>query len=312
MIKVEAVIVGAGPAGIAAAIQLQRQGVPFVLLEPQRIGGALHNAHQVENYPGFPAGLPGTELAEYFKESLLWHEIKPVRDRVVRIGFEAVTGLFRVHCARNAAFLAEHLILATGTVARQPTNLPGWREAYGKRCFTEVTEMLDLEGQRIVVLGSGSNAFDYALTLAKHNQVAVVLRGGESRARPQLKQRVQANRGIRVGTWMELARVEVLDEQLRLHWRITGSEGRKGSGQPHIDTCDHVVAAIGREATLPEFSITLEKLQDKLFREGRIQRVGDVAHDDLRQTGVAVGEGIRAAMHVGRLVAQRKKPRARG
>ena len=55
----EVVIIGAGPAGITAAIQLKRYGIPFVLMEKNRAGGLLWNANLVENYPGFPAGVSG-------------------------------------------------------------------------------------------------------------------------------------------------------------------------------------------------------------------------------------------------------------
>ena len=51
------IIIGAGPAGSTAAIQLKRYGIPFLLIEKERVGGLLWNANLVENYPGFPAGV---------------------------------------------------------------------------------------------------------------------------------------------------------------------------------------------------------------------------------------------------------------
>ena len=56
------IIIGAGPAGTMAAIQLKRYDIPFVLLEKERVGGLLWNANLVENYPGFPAGVSGPKL----------------------------------------------------------------------------------------------------------------------------------------------------------------------------------------------------------------------------------------------------------
>jgi len=63
-------IIGAGPGGIAAAIQLQRYGLRPMLLEKDRIGGLLVNAHWVENYPGFPQGISGIDLARLFQTQL--------------------------------------------------------------------------------------------------------------------------------------------------------------------------------------------------------------------------------------------------
>ena len=68
-------IIGAGPAGIAAGIQLKRYGIIPVIFEKDKPGGLLRNANLVENYPGFPDGISGLELANLFvmqlnKESL--------------------------------------------------------------------------------------------------------------------------------------------------------------------------------------------------------------------------------------------------
>ena len=63
-------IIGAGPAGLAAAIQLQRYGIDALLLEAEAVGGLLRNANLVENYPGFPQGIPGMELARLFAGQL--------------------------------------------------------------------------------------------------------------------------------------------------------------------------------------------------------------------------------------------------
>ena len=55
----DVIIIGAGPAGVAAAIQLKRSGLKPIVFEKDRIGGLLANANLVENYPGFPDGLSG-------------------------------------------------------------------------------------------------------------------------------------------------------------------------------------------------------------------------------------------------------------
>ena len=61
----EVLIVGAGPAGLAAAMQLRRYGLNPLVFERAKVGGLLWNANLVENYPGFPAGLPGPALTPY-------------------------------------------------------------------------------------------------------------------------------------------------------------------------------------------------------------------------------------------------------
>ncbi len=66
----EVIIIGAGPAGMTAAIQLKRYGIPFVLLEKERVGGLLWNANLVENYPGFPAGVSGPRLVGLIEKQM--------------------------------------------------------------------------------------------------------------------------------------------------------------------------------------------------------------------------------------------------
>ncbi|MGE5123202.1 MAG: FAD-dependent monooxygenase, partial [Acidobacteriaceae bacterium] len=62
----QVIIIGAGPAGLAAAIQLKRYGVQTRLFERKKAGGLLHNANLVENYPGFPQGIAGPALVDLF------------------------------------------------------------------------------------------------------------------------------------------------------------------------------------------------------------------------------------------------------
>ena len=64
------VIIGAGPAGLAAGLQLKRYGEEFILIERDNIGGLLRNANLVENYPGFPGGISGRELVRRFKKQV--------------------------------------------------------------------------------------------------------------------------------------------------------------------------------------------------------------------------------------------------
>ena len=72
-------IIGAGPAGLAAAIQLRRFGVTPLVLEGDEIGGLLRNANLVENYPGFPGGISGLALIRLFE--------RQARDISVRVDF---------------------------------------------------------------------------------------------------------------------------------------------------------------------------------------------------------------------------------
>lgn len=107
-----AAIIGAGPAGIAAAIQCQRQEIPFVIFEKNRIGGLLHNANLVENYPGFPDGISGPDLIDKFQQQLFAVEIEVRKSKVGKIDF--INDSFQFS-AGNDFWQSSYLILATGT-----------------------------------------------------------------------------------------------------------------------------------------------------------------------------------------------------
>ena len=81
-------VVGAGPAGIAAAIQLTRYGIKPVVFEGNVIGGLVHNANRVENYPGFPKGIHGHHLAELFTEQLVEANIEVQKETVLSIAYQ--------------------------------------------------------------------------------------------------------------------------------------------------------------------------------------------------------------------------------
>ena len=74
-------IVGGGPAGMMTAIQLKRFGLDPVLFEANRMGGLLWNANLVENYPGFPGGIPGPQLVARFVRQFEDLGLVPIRER---------------------------------------------------------------------------------------------------------------------------------------------------------------------------------------------------------------------------------------
>ncbi len=97
MIETKVVIIGGGPAGLAAAIQLQRYGIPSILLEKERLGGLLWSANLVENYPGFPAGVHGPKLAQLIERQARRIGVPIVRECVLRVAIlgDEITALVK-------------------------------------------------------------------------------------------------------------------------------------------------------------------------------------------------------------------------
>ncbi len=288
-VRSDVAIVGAGPAGIAAAIQLKRSGVDFTLFERRRFGGLLHNANLVENYPGFPKGIPGPALVELLKRHLEEWKIEVQYADVTKLHWEKDEFQFEVDGAsRESRFL----VLATGTIPKEPPGIEKWMELSGSRCFLEVADLPRATNAHVTVLGGGDAAFDYALNLARRgHRVTINLRGRQPRCLALLEKRAAAHDGITIRSGRILRAVRERGERVELSWE----DGDAGSS---TEETDYVLAAVGRRVDLRYLAPSLRDKLEELEALRRLWRIGDVVQGRYRQTAVAVGDGIKAAMQI--------------
>ena len=281
----QAIIIGAGPAGLMTALQLRRYAVPALLLEGERPGGLLHNANLVENYPGFPGGIPGADLVDLFIQQAALAGVEAITETALRLehgdqGFLVQTG--------QGQYRAPVVVLATGTrpVAFPDAFLPA---AVRERVYYEVHPLRGLAGMRIAIIGAGDAAFDYALNLARRNQVVILNRGMQVKCLPLLWDRAQATPAI---TYQPAARVVKLSGLPEGGLRLDCETPQGGSTLE----VDYLIGALGR---LPRVELLsgLPDAQD-LQSRGALHRVGDVQRGMYRQTAIAVGDGLLAAMKI--------------
>jgi thioredoxin reductase (NADPH) len=290
MKKVRIAIIGGGPAGIAAAIQLKRYGLEPVFFEPGRIGGLIHNAWRVENYPGFPEGISGPDLAELLNRQfesfdIVWHKVK-----IERLDFNDAENTFTLHTP-GESFSAEIVIVASGT---KPIKMPILETAEGDcggRIYYEVYPLLDERNRKIVIIGAGDAAFDYAMSLATHNEVIILNRTDRISALPRLQAMVKENDRITYCENIKLIRVgknrgnkiEVSLAKFDDEWLME---------------VDYVLVAVGREPNRDFYSDYLLKRETDLVNKGLLYLAGDVKNDRFRQVAISVGDGVRAAMEI--------------
>ncbi|MEW5869657.1 MAG: NAD(P)/FAD-dependent oxidoreductase [Chloroflexota bacterium] len=283
----EVAIIGAGPAGLSAALQLHRYGLPCLLLEGEQAGGLLRNANLVENYPGFPGGVPGPRLVELFVRQAEAAGVEVTYERVCSVAYQSP--LFQIQT--NAGLHpARRLVIASGTRAEQfePGLVPS---AAAAQVFYEVYPLLAERGRRVAIVGAGDAAFDYALNLARHNQVLVLNRGDQLKCLPLLWQRASQAQNIAYHASTRLQGVgRTAAGQLLL-------ECTSPSGEVSF-TVDYLVGALGRRPALdflePGWQENTALLQDT----GVLYFIGDVKNGIFRQTSIAVGDGILAAMKI--------------
>jgi thioredoxin reductase (NADPH) len=183
--KNDIVIIGAGPAGMATAIQLKRYGLDPILLERNQVGGLLRNANLVENYPGFPNGIPGPRLIALFEKQVQRNGAEVTYDEVTCLDFDGDQFLVQ---AWDNVYRATYVVVAAGTKPKPfPIEIP---TQIRDRVFSEVWPLQDVSGRKIIIVGSGDAAFDYALNLAdRENTVLILNRGSKSSCLPLLRER---------------------------------------------------------------------------------------------------------------------------
>lgn len=279
------IIIGGGPAGAACAVQLKRYGIDALMIEKDRIGGLLNSAWRLDNYPGYPEGIRGVDLAGKIEKHLGRFEIRYQKSEVRSVKF--AKGVFSLQ-TENSNFTSQYLVLATGTKPREA--FPGLSPEVRRKIFYEVFPLRGMKGKKIAIIGAGDAAFDYAMSLAEHNQVDIFNRSSVIKCIPALRDIAKTQQRISYHENMEMIAVDEDSGGLLLKF--------SGPQKPAGYSADYIIFATGREPNLSMLSGDLIKALDKLESEGVLYRAGDVKNGILRQASVAIGDGIKAAMAI--------------
>ena len=285
MEKVKVAIIGAGPAGIAVSIQLKRFGLNPIVFEKSKLGGLLHNANLVENYPGFPGGIAGIDLAQLMQKQFANHEIDLKNEQVINLDWSQDDNQFEI-CTETQKYSVDFVVVASGTT---PKKLEGF-ENISDDLYYEVKDIVGICEKEIIIIGAGDAAFDYAINLSKNNSVKILNRGQEIKSLPLLVERCKEIDNIKYFEDIEVKSAKQVGGRLGLE---TSSEG-----EIIKISCDKVLAAIGREPSLSFLSENLINRKDKLISKERLYFIGDVKNQNFRQTSIAVGNGVLAAMKI--------------
>jgi thioredoxin reductase len=286
MQKTQVLIIGAGPAGVAAAIQLKRCGVEFVLCEKDRVGGLLHEANLVENYPGFPEGISGPELVRRLQMHLNTLEIEALPTEILQLDHDGRH--FQVETSTQTV-TANYLVIASGTAANPASDIRIAAEARSL-VYHQVSSARELRNKQIAVVGAGDAAYDYSLTLARHNQVLLLQRSPEVKALDLLQKRVVANDSIERRSLTSVEQVDAVESRLLLHLQE--------DGLPKQLIVDALLLAFGRAPQLNFLGSELKSKIEGLEEQGKVHFAGDVRRGRYRQAAIAAGDGLLAAMKI--------------
>jgi thioredoxin reductase (NADPH) len=188
------VVVGAGVAGLTAAMFAGRHGLKVVVLDRIGVGGQIINAERIENWPGFPQGIGGHELGPLLHEQAEAAGAELMLDTVEAI---ELAGAHRIVRGVAESLRARALIIAAGSTPRA-LEVPGESQLRGRgvsQCAA--CDGALFAGREVCVVGGGDTALDEALVLAGHaERVAVFHRAARPEAQQALRDKIAARRNI--------------------------------------------------------------------------------------------------------------------
>jgi thioredoxin reductase (NADPH) len=322
------VIVGAGPAGLAAAVYAASEGLDALVIEAGSPGGQAGSSSRIENYLGFPTGISGQELAgrAYAQAQKFGAEVM-IAKAAAELTCEREA--YGVRLDDDATIPARTVILATGARYRRPSlaNLGQFEGAgvYYNATFMEEAQLGD--GDEVIVVGGANSAGQAAIFLAHTGRrVHMLVRSSslsESMSR-YLVRRIEETRTIQIRTKTEIVALEGDGHLERVQWRdgtgavtshdvrhvflMTGAEANTGwlKGRVSLD-------AKGFVKTGPDLSQEdLAAAQWPLERAPYLLEtslpgvfaVGDVRCGNIKRVASAVGEGSIAISFVHRVLAE--------
>ena len=287
MIVEDVIIIGAGPAGLAAALQLKRYGYKMKIFESSQVGGLLWNAYIMENYPGFPNGIPGPELAQIFSKHVKSFGIEITKERVVGISWK--DDLFHVKTS-SGVYISRTAVIASGTKSRMLTQIDIPADLRDKVIY-EIKSILHIEGKQIIIVGAGDAAFDYALSLSECNFVTILNRSEKLKCLPLLWNRAISRPNI---TYLANTTLSILSGTAKNG--IT-AECINSAGTLTLHA-DYIVGAIGRDPQIDFLTKSFLQQSSVLEKRSILYYIGDVKNGLFRQTAISVGNGISAAMSI--------------
>ncbi len=290
------IIIGAGPAGLTAALYAGRAGLRPLVLTGTNIGGQILLSSDVENFPGFPDGVIGADLSDIWQRQAARFGARLVNVSASSVDFSSRP--LKVSTIRET-YEAEAVIIATGAAARW-LGLESERRLTGRGVSSCATcDGAFFRGKDVVVVGGGDTAMDEALFLSNLvNKVTVVHRRDKLRASQIMQDRAFENKKIRF-IWSHGVE-EVLGKD---HVEGVLLKNVK-TGEEQKVKCEGVFIAIGHHPNTELFKgqIDLDKKGYIILRnesETSVEGVfaaGDVHDTRYRQAITAAGSGCKAAI----------------
>ena len=288
-------IIGGGPAGYTAALYGARAGLTVGLMEKLAPGGQMGTTDMVDNYPGFPEGINGFELAMKMKAGAERFGARTISAEVT--GLE-LSGDIKTLQTPKEVYKARTVILATGAQPRE-LGLPRERELRGKGVsYCATCDGMFYRGKTVAVVGGGNTAVADALYLSRLCEKVYVIHRRDKLRAPQIQQQNLEMAGNVEFVWDSIVK------ELRFEERLTGLVTEdKNTGECRELSCAGVFIAVGQvpETELFKGQVQLDEAgyvsagEDCRTNIPGVFAAGDLRAKPLRQIVTAAADGAVAA-----------------
>jgi thioredoxin reductase (NADPH) len=297
------VIVGGGPAGLAAAIYAAREGIDAIVVDGSALGGQAGVSDRIDNYPGFPDGIPGAELAKRFIDQARRYGVE-LLSAVSVLAVEPDGDDLLTSLSSGQKLTSHAVIVATGSTYRR-LDIPGEDDLIGAGVhYCATCDGPFYKGaDEVVVIGGGNSALEEGLHLSEFaKRVRVLARSGLS-ASPILQARVKSDPQFAIHTGVDIVELEGKKGRFAAvvaRDRDTGEAHRFPAAAAFVfiglkPNSGFLGDAIQRDpAGFLVTSATMETSMAGVFA------AGDVRSGSTKQLGSAVGDGIAALLMVRR------------
>ncbi len=309
--NVRCVIIGSGPAGYTAGIYAGRAELKPVLYEGIQPGGQLTITTEIENFPGYPSGISGTEMMEDLKKQAQRFGTDVRSGMITEVDFSKRP--FTLLDESGNKIVAETVIVATGASARW-LGLDSENKYFGQGVSACATcDGFFYRGQDVAVVGGGDTACEEASYLSNIcNKVYLIVRRDQMRASKAMQHEVISNPKIEI-LWNSVTH-EIKGDDMS---GVTGATLRNINTNELFDiTVSGFFVAIGHKPNTDIFKGQLDmdengylKTQDPTSQTNvpGVFAAGDVCDPNYRQAIVAAGKGCIAAIDVERFLSSQKK-----
>lgn len=294
----DTIIIGAGPAGMTAALYAARSNLKVALLERGIYGGQMNNTAEIENYPGY-ASISGPKLAEKMFEPLENLGVEHLFGQVEKIEDQ---GEYKRIITEDEVFETKTVILASGANHRH-LGVPG-EEEYNSRgvSYCAVCDGAFFRDEDLLVVGGGDSAVEEAIFLTRFaKSVTIVHRRDQLRAQKLLQERAFANEKISF-IWDSVVK-EIKGDDRKVTSVVfenvkTGQSSEADFGGVFVYVGLDPVSDFVKDLGICDEAGWIVTDQHMKTTIDGIYAIGDVRQKDLRQITTAVGDGAVAGQEV--------------